>query len=418
MKRVRATFTSLSNRNYRLYFAGHSVSVTGTWMQRVGQAWLVLELTGSGTLLGITTALQFLPLLLAGSWGGLIADRSDKRRLLLWTQSIAGLLALTLGLLTATGLVELWMVMGLAFSLGLVAMFDVPARQTFVREMVGPEHITNAVTLNSIVVNGAKIVGPGVAGVLIATVGLAPSFLINAVSYFAVVLALSRMDVGTLDRVPAVRRQGGQIREGWAYVRRTPDVAAPLLLMAGVGMLAYEFQVLLPLLARYTFGAGAQAFGLMNSAMGLGAVVGGLVVAGSLRPSWRTLIGASTVLGITILAAAVAPTLPLALAALFAAGAASIAFLATGNSLLQLRAAPEMRGRVMALWSMALMGTTPIGGPLVGWIAEVFSPRIALGLGGCTALLGAGLLALYLRRRDLRGQPVAEEHPHTDHALA
>jgi MFS family permease len=400
LRRFRATFTSLGNRNYRLFFAGHCVSVTGTWMQRVAQAWLVLELTGSGTLLGVTTALQFLPMLLAGPWAGLIADRVDKRRLLFFTQTNAGLSALALGVVTATGVVQLWMVMLLAFTLGLGSMFDVPARQVFLREMVGGEQLANAVTLNSIVMNGARIVGPTLAGVLIASVGMAPAFLFNAASYFAVVVALLLMDVTRLDRGPGVRREPGQLREGWRYVRRTPDVAAPLLLVGAVGMLAYEFQVLLPLLARYSFGGGAQTFGAMNSAMGLGAVVGGLVVAGSLRPSWRSLIGASSLLGVTMLAVSASPTLPVVLGTLFATGAASIAFLATVNSLLQLRSAPDMRGRVMALWSMALMGSTPIGGPLVGWIAEVSSPRFAVALGGCTALGGAGLLLLYLRRRE------------------
>lgn len=405
MIRLRATFASLSNRNYRLYFAGQAVSLTGTWMQRLGQAWLVLELSGSPTLLGVVTAAQFLPLLLAGPWGGLIADRVDKRRLLLWTQSSAGALALLLGLLTLSGLVQLWMVMLFALGLGVVTALDNPARQSFVLEMVGPDHVTNAVTLNSIVVNAARAVGPAAAGVLIATAGVAPTFLVDATSYFAVVGALLLMRREELHAAPPTRRGPGQLREGLAYVRRSPGLLAPLALMAIVGTLAYEFQVVLPVLARQTFAGGADTLGMLNSALGIGAVAGGLLAAGALKPSTRSLVLAALSFGTFILLAAGAPTLPLALVALFGVGAASITFLATGNSLLQLRAAPAMRGRVMALWSMAFLGTTPLGGPLIGWVAEVAGARVALGLGGAATVAGGLALVGSLRWRAVHAQP-------------
>lgn len=405
MIRLRTTFASLANRNYRLYFTGQAVSLTGTWMQRLGQAWLVLELSGSPTLLGVTTAAQFLPLLIAGPWGGLVADRVDKRRLLLWTQAAAGLLALLLGVLTITGLVQLWMVLLFALGLGVITALDNPARQSFVLEMVGPEQVTNAVTLNSIVVNAARAVGPGAAGVLIASVGVGPTFLVDAASYFAVVAALLLMRREELYVAPPAGRGPGQLREGLEYVRRSPELLAPLALMAVVGTLAYEFQVVLPVLARETFAGGADTLGLLNSALGIGAVVGGLLAAGALRPSTASLAIAALSFGTFILLAAGAPTLPLALGALFGTGAASITFLATGNSLLQLRSAPAMRGRVMALWSIAFLGTTPIGGPLVGWVAEVAGPRLALALGGAATVASGLALAGSLRRRAAHALP-------------
>lgn len=396
---MNATFRSLRTRNYRLFFTGQTVSQSGTWMQQVGQAWLVLELSGSGTLLGVTLALQSLPMLLAGPWGGLLADRLDKRRLLLWTQSLSGGLALLLGVLTATGLVRLWMVLALALALGVVKALDSPARQSFVLEMVGPDQVVNAVALNSIVTHAARVVGPAIAGALIAIVGIASSFVVNAASYFAVVVALALMRPDELHTAPGARRGRGQLREGLRYVRHTPELCAPLLLMTAAGMLAFEFQVTLPLLARTTFGGDAQTYGLLLSAMGAGAVLGGLLIAGSLQPSTTALTVSASVFGGLILVVAVAPSLPLALLALLVLGVATVAFRATANSLLQLRSEPQMRGRVMALWGVAVMGTTPIGGPLMGWVAETAGPRFALAIGGAATILGASTMYWYLRRR-------------------
>lgn len=410
MTRLAGTFAALQIRNYRLYFTGQIVSVTGTWMQRVAQSWLVLELTGSGTLIGVTAALQFIPFLVAGPWGGLLADRMDKRRLLVGTQAAAGALALILAVLVATGAVRLWMVLVLAFLLGCVGALDNPARQAFVLEMVGPATVANAVTLHSVVVNAARAVGPAVAGILITTVGMAASFAVNAVSYLAVVVALGLMQADELFRAPPTRRAPRQLREGMRYAWQTPALRAPLLLMTVVGMLAYEFQVILPLFARYTFGGDAQTYGIMNSTMGVGAVLGGLLTAARRTPSARRLLRSALVFGGLIVVAATAPTLPFAFVALFGVGTASIAFIATANALLQLRAAPEMRGRVMALWGVAFLGTTPIGGPLVGWVGETIGPRFGLGLGGGATILAAVLTYAYLRRHPANEseQPVAE----------
>ncbi len=395
------TFSALGIANYRRYALGQAVSLSGTWMQRVAQAWLVLELGGSGTDVGLVTALQFLPLLVLGAWGGVVVDRVDKRRLLVATQSASGALALVLGILTATGVVRLWMVMLLAAGLGFAHLLDVPARQSFVFEMVGPDQLTNAVTLNSVTVNAARMLGPALAGVLIATTGLAVCFVLNAASYLVVVAAFTRMRSADLHRSVAVVRGPGQLREGLAYVWREQALRAPLLTMAVVGALAYEFQVILPLLARFVFDGGAGTYGAMTACMGLGAVVAGLVIAGRNRSGPRSLVHAAYVFGVLILATALAPTLALAMVALVGVGGASIAFLALGNASLQLAAAPEMRGRVMALWSIAFLGTTPIGGPLVGWVGEHLGPRVGLALGGVATVAAAAVLS----RLDLTAGP-------------
>ena len=412
---VSRTFRSLRNTNYRLYFVGQVVSLTGTWMQSVAQAWLVLRLTGSGLALGTTAALQFAPVLVAGPWGGVIADRVDKRRLVMWTQAAAGLLALTLGLLTLFHVVRLWMVYGLALGLGIVNLVDMPTRQSFVMEMVGAEDLINAVSLNSVVVNGARIVGPAMAGILIAAVGLAPCFLINAGSYLAVIAALLAMDTLRLTRAAPVARGPGQLRAGLRYAWSRADLREPLLMMAVVGTLAYNFSVVLPLFAETTFGAGARAYGALFSVMGAGAVLGGLVVASRARTGLPFLAGAAVGFGLAIGIAAVAPSLGLATLAMLPVGAGSTAFIATSNSMLQLNSSPEMRGRVMALFSLVFLGTTPVGGPLVGWIAERFGPRSALGVAAVATVL-TGLAGILAVRRSARRR--RQERPATSGAGA
>ena len=385
-------FSSLKVPNYRLYFAGQVVSLSGTWMQGVAQAWLVLDLTGSGTALGLVSSLQFLPVLLFGPMGGVLADRFDKRRLLLITQVVAATLAAVLGLLVATDLIEVWMVYVLAACLGFVYVVDNPTRQTFLHEMVGPDNLTNAVSLNAVVINVARVIGPGLAGTLILAVGLAPCFFINAASYGAVLIALFLIDPDRLHREARQVRRRGQLREGLRYVWSTPEVRVPLLMMAIVGTLAYEFQVVLPLLARFTYRGDAGTYGTMSMLMGLGAVVGGLITAAMRRPPATALSRNAIVFGSIQVAAALAPNLITTFVAMVFLGAASIRFLSLGNSTLQLAAAPEMRGRVMALWAVAFLGSTPIGGPIVGWVGEHIGPRVALGLGG-VATLTAGVLA-------------------------
>jgi MFS family permease len=392
------TFQSLRVRNYRLYFTGQIISVSGTWMQSVAQAWLVLKLTGSGVALGFTTALQFTPMLLLGAWGGLMADRFDKRKLLIGTQVGAGILALFLGILTASGVIRLWMVFAFAVAFGVVTMLDNPARQAFVVEMVGPDELTNAVGLNSATFNAARIVGPAIAGVLIATVGIAPCFLINAVSYIAVIVALGAMRSSELHRGEPLPRKKGQLREGFQYVWSTPALRGPLLLMAVVGTLAFNFQVILPLVAKYTFHGDAGTYGAISSLMGAGTLVGALVAAAGRRSTPRFLAAAAVVFGVLILVAAGAPTLALEMVAVVPMGFASMTFVVTANSTLQLNSSREMRGRVMALYAVVFLGSTPIGGPIVGWVSQHYGARAALALGGVATLV-AGLVSLIGLRR-------------------
>ena len=392
------TFDSLRIRNFRLFFIAQVVSVTGTWMQSVAQMWLVLHLTGSGVALGVTVALQFLPMLLFGTFGGLLADRLDKRRLLMLTQALAGMTALVLAGLTLTGLVQLWMVYGLAVTLGIVNVFDNPARQSFVTEMVGRESIPNAVGLNSAVFTGARVIGPAIAGVLITLVGTGYCFLYNGLSYFPVVFALALMRTSELNRVAPMPRAKGQIREGIRYAWERPELRFPLLLMLVVGLLAFNFSVLMPLMARYVFNSGAGTFGLLMSFMGIGSFIGALFSANRQHPSNRLLALAGALLGIFLVGAAIAPNLWLELAVLIPLGGAMTTFQATANSLLQLNSEPRFRGRVMALYVIVFIGSTPIGGPVVGWVAQQFGARTGLALGGVAALV-ASLVIFWFQQR-------------------
>jgi MFS family permease len=400
----RITFAALAIPNYRRYFAGQSISLTGTWMQMAAQSWLVLTLTHSATTLGLIVALQTLPVLLLGPYGGVVADRVDKRRLMVILQAAMGLQALVLGLLTVGGVVRLWEIGALAALLGLNNAFESPARQAFMLEMVGPESLRNAVSLNSVIVNVARTIGPAVAGVLIATVGEGVCFLVNAASFAAVVASLMLLDRSALAPSPPSGREPGQLRAGLRYVRANPELAMPLLMMAIAGCLAYEFQVTLPVMARQGLHVGASGFGFMTAAMGLGAVLGGLLVAMKGRTGLPMLAAAASAFGVVLLLASAAPNLPVELVALALAGGASIAFMAGGNTTLQLASAPSMRGRVMSLWFVAFQGSTPIGGPLVGWVMAQAGARAGLGVGGVACLLVAALGVVALRR--ITGRPL------------
>ena len=390
------TFASLSVPNYRRYYAGQAISLIGTWMQMTAQAWLVFQLTHSSTWLGVVIALQTLPVLVLGPYGGVIADRVDKRRQMVVLQSVMGVQALILGVLTVSGVVTVWEIGVLAALLGLNNAFENPSRQSFMLELVGAEHLRNAVSLNSVLVNVARTIGPAVAGILIATVGEGVCFLVNAASFVAVVASLATMDVSALNPTVPMARARGQLREGLRYVRATPQLAVPLLMMGVAGCLTYEFQVSLPVMADRALDVGATGFGFMTASMGVGAVAGGLLVAARGKTGLRPLIVAATGFGVALTLATIAPSLPVELFALALAGAASISFMATGNSTLQLNAEPEMRGRVMSLWFVAFQGSTPIGGPLVGWLMAVIGPRAGLGLGAITIAVVAlgGLVAL------------------------
>jgi MFS family permease len=392
----RVTFAALAVPNYRRYLSGQAISLIGTWMQMTAQSWLVLTLTHSSTALGVVVALQTLPVLLFGAYGGVIADRVDKRRLMIVLQAAMGIQALTLGVLTVSGAVQVWQICILAALLGFNNAFENPARQSFMLELVGKEHLRNAVSLNSVLVNVARTIGPAVAGILIATVGDGVCFLVNAASFVAVVASLVTMDRRALAPTEPTPRARGQLREGLRYVRSTPGLAVPLLMMGAVGCLAYEFQVTLPVMASRGLHVGATGFGFMTAAMGIGAVVGGLIVAARGKTGLHPLVIAATGFGLTLSLATLAPNLPLELVALAFAGGASLSFMSTGNSTLQLAAAPEMRGRVMSLWFVAFQGSTPIGAPIVGYAMAVLGARAGLGIGAVTCLIVAfgGWLAL------------------------
>jgi MFS family permease len=415
---IHQTFSSLRVRNYRLYFTAQLISVSGTWMQTVAQAWLVLHQSGSGVDLGIVVGLQFLPMLLFGPVGGLVADRVNKRHLLYFTQAAGGLLALVLGCLVVSDVVQLWQVYVLATLLGVVNVFDNPARQTFVMEMVGRDDLPNAVSLNTVVMNASRVVGPAIGGVVIVVFGLGVCFFINAVSYVAVLIGLSLMRTRELHPTEQVARAKGQIRDGFRYVWRTPSLRNTLLAIALIGIFAYNFTVTLALLAKVTFHGGAGTYSLLTSCMGIGAVLGGLVAAHRARPTPRLLQVLALVFGALLAAVALAPTLITAAVLIVFMGAASIGFIATANATLQLSADPAMRGRVMALYAMAFLGTTPIGAPLVGAIAQWTSPRIALLTGAVATVIAAGLL-MWRHQAGLRnaGQ-AADQVDRTAEALA
>ena len=396
MRVGRVTFAALAVPNYRRYISGQAISLIGTWMQMTAQAWLVLSLTHSSTALGAIIALQTLPVLLLGPYGGVIADRVNKRKLMIALQTAMGVQALVLGVLTVTGEVQVWQIGVLAALLGLNNAFENPSRQSFMMEMVGPEHLRNAVSLNSVLVNVARVVGPAVAGILIATVGEGVCFLVNAASFVAVVASLATMDIRALSPTEPTPRARGQLREGLRYIRSTPSLAVPLLMMAVAGCLTYEFQVTLPVMADRGLNVGATGFGFMTAAMGVGAVVGGLLVAARGKTGLRPLILSAFGFAVAMTAATLAPNLGIELVALGLAGAGSISFMSMGNSTLQLNAEPNMRGRVMSLWFVAFQGSTPIGGPLVGWLMAVIGPRAGLGLGAVTLVVVGlgGLVAL------------------------
>ena len=388
------SFASLRIPNYRRFFGGQLVSISGNWMQTVAELWVVLLLTGSGVAVGFTTALQFLPMLLVGAWGGLIADRIPKRRLLIATQALHVLPPLTLFALAIMGGLSPLAVYGVALARGTVNAVDYPTRQAFVMEIVGAGRVVNAVSLNSALIHAARILGPALAGVLIATVGVAPCFALNAASFAVMIAVLARMDADALRPAALEPREPGAVRAGLRYVRTTPQLWIPLGLMAIVGTLGFNFQAILPLLARFTFDGGASAYAALVTAMGIGAVVGALTNGARGKVTPALLAGAAIGFGALALLAAGAPWIGLEMLVLAPLGAASVTLAASVNSALQLASEPGMRGRVMALYSIVFLGSTPIGAPLAGWLSEQFDPRAALVMAGVAALV-AGALARF-----------------------
>jgi MFS family permease len=391
---------SLKVRNYRLYFSGQLISLTGTWAQRVAQDWLVLQLTDSGTVLGIVTALQFAPALLFSLYGGALADRGDKRRLLLLTQAGMGVVALVLGLLDVTGNVRLWHVLVLAAALGVVSAIDTPIRQSFVVEMVGGPDLPNAVALNSTTFNLARIVGPAIAGLVISAYGTGWAFLGNAASTIAVLLGLWLMRPSELFPSTPVHREPGQYLAAIRYVRNRSDLVLPMLVMFIIGTFGFNYQISIALIAKQVFHQGADSFGLLSTALAIGATIGALAATlRRRRPSRLFLISAALAFSVTEILAGSMPTFGLTALALVPAGLCMITLAQSANATVQLGVEPTMRGRVMGLYILCFMGGTPVGAPIVGWLAELFGPRWAMLGGGLVCLLTSVLLAGWLSRR-------------------
>ena len=394
------TFRSLRGYNYRVWAAGAMVSNIGTWMQRTAQDWMVLtELTDrNATAVGIVMSLQFGPSLLLLPLTGYVADRYDRRKVLLATQSAQGLLALGLGLLTLAGMVQLWHVYLFALLLGCVTAFDAPARQTFVSELVGEEDLTNAVALNSTSFNAARMVGPAVAGVLIATAGTGWVFVINALSYLGVLLSLAMLRVADLHRRGKAPRAGRGLLAGLRYVWSRPDLKAVLFMLFLLGTFGLNFPIFISTMAVGPFQAGASHYGGLTSAMAVGSVAGALFTASRAQPHIARLINASLIFGIGCALAAITPSYGLFGFVLVFIGISAQTFTTSINTVVQLSTEPAMRGRVMAILLAILMGATPLGAPLVGWVADTFGPRWALGVGAASGIASA-IVGLVYRRR-------------------
>ena len=409
---VHRTFASArGSRNFRLYLVGQLVSATGTWMHFTAASWLVLQLSGSGTAIGVNAALQFGPLLLLAPWGGVLADRFDKRKILIATQVAFGVLALAMFALIAADAITLGMVYLLSLITGVVTSFDNPTRQSFYVEMVGEEGLTNAVSLNSAAFTGARIVGPAVAGVLITTLGIAWPFLIDGVSYLAVIVALTSMRTQELIPQRRASRSGGQLVAGLRYVWSTPNLRRPLIVLAVIFTVSFQFMVLVPLLAERVFDGSAGTFGLLSAVAGAGSFVGAIVMANRApRPTYLLLGSFGAAFGVGLLAIAVAPTLLAALVIMVPLGFVTMAFMITGNTMLQMNARPEARGRVMALYGAVFLGSTPIGSPIVGWFAEHVGVRAGFVLTGVVAV-ATGAAVLWARRRAVAAADAAEPEP-------
>ena len=417
---MRSTFASLRYVNYRLWFAGALVANIGTWMQRVAQDWLVLTVLtdDSGVAVGITTALQFGPVLFLSAWAGLLADRIDRRKLLMATQVTQAVLAAGLGILVLSGHVQLWHVYVFAGLLGCVSAIDAPARQTFVADLVPADRLPNAVGLNSASFNAARMIGPGLSGLLIAWVGIGWVFPINALTFAATIFALTRMRTGELRAVPRTARGKGQIREGIAYVRGRSDI---LILMAVVGVVStfgLNFQLTSAMMARTEFDKGPQEYGILGSILAIGSLTGALLSARRERPRVRLVIGSALAFGIASGVMALMPTYELYALACIPVGLASMTMMTAANSTIQVSTDPAMRGRVMSLYMVVFLGATPVGSPVVGWVAETFGARWSIGVGSIAAVLVAVGAAIWAQRTwnlEVRYRLVRRPHLHVRH---
>jgi MFS family permease len=406
---VRRTFGSLDTYNYRLFFTGELISHTGSWMQNMAEAWLVLTLTHSGAAVGATFAFRFLPVLLFGLWGGAIVDRFDRRTILLVTQSVAAVLAVVLWLLVLTDVVQVWMVFALAFALGLITVVDQPAHHAFIEEMVGRDRLSNAVALNSAVGNSARITGPAIAGLLIASVGEAWVFFVNAMSFIAVVGALAAMRRSELRPLHSSEARP-RVREGLAYAWSITEIRATIVLVGVVGTLVYNFPTFLTLMAQDTFHGGAGLAGGLMAVLGVGTVIGALSAAHRARQSSRIVLAAAAALGLSMVVAALLPSELLVCVALIPVGALAVFFGSTSNAHMQMWSAPHFRGRVMGIYSFLTLGSTVVGGPSVGWVCQHWNPRAGFALAGTATMVAAVVLAAPMwRERRAFNVPVVLE---------
>ncbi|MFA5871575.1 MAG: MFS transporter [Parcubacteria group bacterium] len=393
------TFSSLATRNFRLYFIGQSISMAGTFMQGIALAWLVLKMTNSGTALGVAVSLQYLPILLLGPWGGMVADRFSKRALLIMTKSAFGILAFSLGILVLTGIIQVWMIFLLSLATGIISLIDSPAYYAFIPEMVEGHKIKNAITLNASMLNLSRVAGPAVAGILIATTGFAPCFILNGASYIVIIIALSLINKDELHKGSPLPKSKGMIWEGFRHVLSKPILAGTIVMIAIIGTLTYEFPVSLALLAKTSFHGSPSSYAALTGALGLGSVLGGLFHASRKIKGSDTLAIAAFVFGCSVILISLMPTLFLAVGVMVLVGACSIWFATLANSTLQLNSDPQLRGRVMVLWSMSYLGSTAIGGPLIGWVGEHAGPRWSLGVGGLAAIVAAALGIMVMRNQ-------------------
>jgi MFS family permease len=392
------TFRSLRIRNFRLFFIGQLISQSGTWMTMIAQTLLVLDLTGSGVLLGVLAACQFGPVLLLGAWTGTLADRMDKRRLLLITQSAAMAQSLTLGVVVLTGNASVPLILALASIQGILTAFDNPARRAFVVEMVPTTHVANAVSLNSTIMTGSRVVGPAAAGILIGAFGYAWCFLIDGLSYLAVLAGLLLMRVGELFPSQPTPWARGQVREGLRYVRVNRDLFVPIVMMAIIGTLAFNFSVSTPLLVTGPLGGSRQSFTLLFAIMSVGSVTAALATARRQTVPSSHMVAAAAVFGVGMCGLAAAPNLGLAYVIAFVVGVGSVGFMTSSTAIVQLLADPAYRGRVLALQAMVFMGSTPFGGPLIGWVGDTWGARAAVLVGGAACLVAATFGHLAFKR--------------------
>jgi MFS family permease len=400
-------FSSLRVRNFRLFIAGQSVSVAGTWMQNVAVGWLVLDLTGSGGVLGLVTAARYAPLLVLGPWGGLVADRRDKRHLLRITAGCQIAVAAALGVLTVTHVIAVWSLVLLILAAGVVDVFDTPSRQSFMSNLVGRDLLPNAIALNSIITNVARIIGPGAAGLVIAGFGVGPCFFVNAASFAAVIASLQLVRPSELIESARETRVGRQIRAGLAYAWHTPELLIPLLLVGIAGAFAWEFQVTLPLFTSSTFHGDSTAYGGALASLAAGSIAGGFIAAKRHSVTTRSLAFSAIAWGVVIVAASAAPSLPVAFVLLAFVGSGAVTFNSASKTLLQVTADERMRGRIMSLWSIGWQGSTVVGAPIVGLVGQLLGARYALTLGGITTLLAGAAVLVHAKRRT--SQPVAAD---------